>query len=462
MNRSQENLPAVAVQYAQDAGVGLSEATVRQISKIKQEPKWLLNFRLKALETFHQKELPSWVPKEASEIDFQQLRYYLAPGTTPHKSWETVPENIRRVFDKLGIPEQEQRFLAGVEAQFDSEMAYSNMRDELRQQGVLFVDSSTGLRDYESIFRPYFSQLIPVGDNKFSALNGAVFSGGSFIYVPKGVKLTRPLQAYFRINAERFGQFERTLIIADEGAQLTYLEGCTAPRFESTTLHAAVVELYALRGAKIHYITVQNWSNNVKNLVTKRARGDEDSEIAWIDCNIGSQLTMKYPAIVLAGKRARGQMTSISIASKGQEQDTGAKMIHLADETTSHIEAKSISFQNGITTYRGLVRAPETVHHCRNYSRCDGLLMTPESVSKTFPTFCCQGNAIQFEHEASISKISDDQLFYLQQRKIEPKTATALIVNGFLSDLLKQFPREYSVELRRLIELEAANEEGES
>lgn len=450
---TQANL-SVPFHHAQNAGFGLSEETVRFISSLKNEPEWLLNFRLNALKIFQKKAMPSWAPKLVEEINFDQIQYYLSHSTLPERRWDDVPQAIKETFERLGIPERERAFLAGVEAQFDSEMAYSNLQKDLESQGVIFANSTEGLLNHEAIFRPFFSRLVPAGDNKFSALNSAVFSGGSFIYIPKGLKLQRPLQAYFRINAERFGQFERTLIIADEDSEVVYLEGCTAPRFETATLHAAVVELYALKNAKIQYITVQNWSNNVFNLVTKRGRAEENAEIRWIDCNIGSRLTMKYPAIILAGERARGEMVSISVASASQNQDTGAKMIHLADSTSSNILSKSISIQDGIASYRGLVQMAKGRRNCQNFTQCDAMLIHSDSVTKTFPTIAIEGNLSKVQHEAAISKLSEEALFYLQQRGLPKQQAISLSVNGFLNDLLVQFPAEYGVELRRLLQLE--------
>lgn len=442
-------------QYAYDAGYGLSADTVRYISNIKGEDEWIQSFRLKALETFESKPLPThWATEDLNTIDFQKIRYYLAQGQKPSRSWEEVPDDIKATFERLGIPEQERKFLAGVEAQFDSEAAYSNMKKVLEKEGVIFVGSTEGLMEYPDIFRPYFSKVIPVGDNKFSALNSAVFSGGSFIYVPKGVKVKQPLQAYFRINAESFGQFERTLIIADEGSELTYMEGCTAPKFETTTLHSAVVELVALKGAKIQYITVQNWSNNVFNLVTKRGLAMENAQVRWIDCNIGSRLTMKYPGVVLKGRKARGEVLSIALANDGQHQDTGAKIIHAADETSSNIIAKSISIGTGRSSYRGLVHIPKQVKHCKNNTECDALLINSHSRTDTYPAITVHGTAKYTQHEASVSKINEEQLFYLQQRGLSEAAAMSLIVNGFVNDLIKEFPMEYSVELKRLIELE--------
>ena len=328
------------MEYAFDAGTGLSEDTIRYISSVKKEAPWILEFRLKALKKFFSMPMPThWATKDLENIDFQKIRYYLSQGQKPKRTWDEVPDDIKKTFERLGIPEQERKFLAGVEAQFDSEAAYSNIKEIVSKQGVIFVNSTEGLREHPELFKKFFGKVIPTGDNKFSALNSAVFSGGSFIYVPPGVKVAQPLQAYFRINAENFGQFERTLIIADEGSEVVYMEGCTAPKFSTSTLHSAVVELVALKGAKIQYITVQNWANNVFNLVTKRGIAHEDAEIKWIDCNIGSRLTMKYPGVVLKGERARGEVISIALANDGQHQDTGAKMIHAANNTTSNIVA---------------------------------------------------------------------------------------------------------------------------
>jgi Fe-S cluster assembly protein SufB len=441
--------------YAFDAGVGLSEKVVRYISEVKEEEPWLLDFRLKALTAFEGKPMPThWATKDLNNIDFDVIRYYLAKGQTPSRTWDEVPEDVKITFERLGIPEQERKFLAGVEAQFDSEAAYSRMDEDLEKKGVIFVGSTEGLKNHPEIFKKWFGKVIPTTDNKFSALNSAVFSGGSFIYIPPGVKLEQPLQAYFRINAENFGQFERTLIIADEGAELTYMEGCTAPKFETTTLHSAVVELVALKGAKIQYITVQNWSNNVFNLVTKRAMAHEEAEVRWIDCNIGSRLTMKYPSIILRGRKARGEVLSIALANDGQHQDTGAKMVHAADETTSNIIAKSISIGKGRSSYRGLVQIPGHLKKCRNNTECDALLINKESETDTYPAITVKGNDNSVQHEASVSKVSAEQIFYMQQRGMNKAEAMSLCVNGFVNDLIREFPMEYSVELKRLIDLE--------
>ena len=372
----------------------------------------------------------------------------------PKRSWDEVPDDIKETFERLGIPEQERAFLAGVEAQFDSEAAYSNVKDAVSEQGVIFVNSAEGLKEHEEVFRPWFGKVIPSSDNKFSALNSAVFSGGSFIYVPPGVKVTHPLQAYFRINSENFGQFERTLIIVDEGAELTYMEGCTAPKFETATLHSAVVELVAMKDAKLQYITVQNWSSNVFNLVTKRGIAHENAEVRWIDCNIGSRLTMKYPGVVMKGKGARGEVVSIALANDGQHQDTGAKMIHAADNTTSNVVSKSISVGEGRSTYRGQVHIPKHLKGCVNNTECDALLINSKSKTDTYPAISVKGNKHATQHEASVSQVSEEQIFYMQQRGLSEAEAMSLSVNGFVNDLVREFPMEYSVELKRLIDLE--------
>ena len=441
--------------YDFDAGTGLNERTVDYISSVKKEAAWLHDFRQGALKVFQSKPLPThWATRDLENINFDKIRYYLSQGQKPKRTWAEVPADIKATFERLGIPEQERKFLAGVEAQFDSEAAYSNIKEAVSKQGVIFMNSTEALREHPEIFRRFFGKVIPTGDNKFSALNSAVFSGGSFIYVPPGVKVSHPLQAYFRINAESFGQFERTLIIADEGAELTYMEGCTAPKFSTATLHSAVVELVALKGAKIQYITVQNWSSNVFNLVTKRGLAHEDAEIKWIDCNIGSRLTMKYPGVVLKGRKSRGEVISIALANDGQHQDTGAKMVHGADETTSTVVSKSISVGQGRATYRGVVHIPRHLRGCKNNTECDALLINTNSRTDTYPAITVRGDRHAVQHEASVSKVSAEQIFYMQQRGLTEGQAMSLSVNGFINDLARQFPMEYSVELKRLIDLE--------
>jgi Fe-S cluster assembly protein SufB len=441
--------------YAHDAGYGLNEGTVDYISNIKGEAEWIREFRHKALKVFFAKPMPThWASKDLENIIFNDIRYYLSKGQVPTRSWDEVPDDVKKTFERLGIPEKERKYLAGVEAQFDSEAAYSNVKEELTKEGVIFVNSTEGLREHPEIFRKWFGKVIPTGDNKFSALNSAVFSGGSFIYVPPGVKVKHPLQAYFRINAENFGQFERTLIIVDEGAEVTYMEGCTAPKFETATLHSAVVELVAMKDAKIQYITVQNWSNNVFNLVTKRGVAHENAEIRWIDCNIGSRLTMKYPGVIMKGRKARGEVISIALSNNGQHQDTGAKMIHAADETTSNIVAKSISVGTGQSTYRGQVHIPKHLKGCKNNTECDALLINSSSRTDTYPAITVRGNQHSTQHEASVSQVSEDQIFYMKQRGLSEGEAMSLSVNGFVNDLVREFPMEYSVELKRLIDME--------
>ena len=441
--------------YAHDAGYGINEGTVDYISNIKGEAEWIREFRHKALKVFFAKPMPThWASKDLENIIFNNIRYYLSKGQAPTRSWDEVPDDVKKTFERLGIPEKERKYLAGVEAQFDSEAAYSNVKEELTKEGVIFVNSTEGLREHPEIFRKWFGKVIPTGDNKFSALNSAVFSGGSFIYVPPGLKVKHPLQAYFRINAENFGQFERTLIIVDEGAEVTYMEGCTAPKFETATLHSAVVELVAMKDAKIQYITVQNWSNNVFNLVTKRGLAHENAEIRWIDCNIGSRLTMKYPGVIMKGRKARGEVISIALANNGQHQDTGAKMIHAADETTSNIVAKSISVGTGQSTYRGQVHIPRHLKGCKNNTECDALLINSSSRTDTYPAITVRGNQHSTQHEASVSQVSEDQIFYMKQRGLSEGEAMSLSVNGFVNDLVREFPMEYSVELKRLIDME--------
>ena len=438
-----------------DAGVGLNEGTVDYISDVKGEDDWIRNFRKRALKIFQDKPIPThWATKDLENIDFNKIRYYLAGDQRAKKSWDDVPDEVKETFERLGIPENERKFLAGVEAQFDSEAAYSNIKEAVAKDGVIFTGSTDGLMEHPEIFKKWFGKVIPTADNKYSALNSAVFSGGSFIYVPPGVKVSHPLQAYFRINAENFGQFERTLIIADEGSEVTYMEGCTAPKFDTATLHSAVVELVAMPGAKIEYITVQNWSSNVFNLVTKRAIAHENSVVKWIDCNIGSRLTMKYPGVILKGRKARGEVLSIALANDDQHQDTGAKMIHAADDTTSNVISKSISVGKGRSTYRGQVHIPKHLKGCKNNTECDALLINSDSRTDTYPAITVRGDQNYVQHEASVSKVSAEQIFYMQQRGLSEADAMSLSVNGFVNDLTRQFPMEYSVELKRLIELE--------
>lgn len=444
------------IPYSYDSGTGLSKQTINYISSVKNESVWLKDFRLKSLEIFYKKKLPIWwAPFCLINLNFKNFRFYLSESSNGKKSWSQVPEAVKKTFDRLGVPEQERKFLAGVEAQFDSEAVYSSLKKKLLKKGVIFLTSKDALIQHPKIFKKYFSKIIPVGDNKFSALNSAVFSGGSFIYIPDNVILEQPLQAYFRINSENFGQFERTLIISGKNSSLIYIEGCTAPTFNSVTLHSAVVELVALENSKIQYITIQNWSNNVFNLVTKRGIAYTNAEIRWIDCNIGSRLTMKYPSVILKGEFSRGEVLSIALASQNQHQDTGSKMIHLANNTTSNIISKSVNIGSGKTTYRGLVKLSSNLKSCKNNTECDALLINKLGRADTYPTIISNGglgNILQ--HEARVSKINDLQLFYIMQRNLSKVQATSLLINGFINNLIVEFPVEYSIELKRLIELE--------
>lgn len=442
-------------QYVFKSEKGLTEEIVRKISSMKNEPEWMLEFRLRSLKLFNERPMPTWGNSEMlSEIDFGNIHYYVRSSEKQGNDWDEVPEYIRETFDRLGIPEAEQKFLAGVTAQYESEVVYHSVREDLAKQGVIFTDMDTGLREHPEIVKKFFGTIIPPGDNKFSALNSAVWSGGSFVYVPKGVKVEIPLQAYFRINTENMGQFERTLIIADEGASVHYIEGCTAPTYSTDSLHSAVVELVAMEGAKIRYTTIQNWSNNVFNLVTKRAIAHANATVEWVDGNLGSKLTMKYPAVWLKGEGARGEILSIAWAGKGQHQDAGAKIIHLAPNTSSVVTSKSISKDGGRTSYRGLVKVLPGCHGVKSNVRCDALLMDAHSRSDTYPTMQIDEDSVRVEHEATVSKISDEQLFYLMSRGLSDEEARLMIVNGFIEEFTKELPMEYSVELNKLIQLE--------
>ena len=432
---------------------GLSEQIVREISAIKSEPRWMLDIRLKALEVFYKKPLPKW-GSDLSSIDFDQFTYYIKSSEKNSDSWSDVPEDIKNTFDRLGIPEAERKFLGGMGAQFESEMVYHHMQEELTSKGIIFCGMDTALREHPALVKKYFGSVVPMSDNKFAALNTAVWSGGSFIYVPKGVVIERPLQAYFRINAENMGQFERTLIIADEGSVVPYVEGCTAPIYSKGSLHAAVVELIALKGSRIRYTTIQNWSTNVYNLVTKRAFAHEDSYIEWIDGNLGSRLTMKYPAVYLFGKGSRAEIMSIAFAGKGQIQDAGGKVVHLAPNTSSTITNKSISKDGGRTIYRGLVRVAKGAVGSKTAVKCDALILDDRSSSETVPFMDINESRISMAHEATSGKISEEQLFYLMSRGIAEEEAMNMIVQGFVEPFTKLLPMEYAVELNRLISLE--------
>ena len=432
---------------------GLDEEIVKAISAQKDEPEWMTKFRLRALKAFQTKEMPNW-GADISSIDFDDIYYYAKPVFEQQRSWEDVPDDIRETFERIGIPEAERKFLAGVGAQYDSEVVYHNLQKNLEEKGVIFCDPETAVREYPELVRKYFGTIIPYSDNKFSALNSAVWSGGSFVYVPKGVKVDIPLQAYFRINSENFGQFERTLIIADEDSFVHYIEGCTAPVYTTDSLHSAVVEIVALPGSRVRYSTIQNWSGDIYNLVTKRAVAHENATVEWVDGNIGSKRTMKYPSIYLMGEGAHGEVLSIAFAGKGQEQDTGGKAIHAANNTSSVITSKSISKDGGISSYRGLIKVAEGLENIRSRVVCDALIIDPESRSNTYPYMEIESDDVSMEHEARVSRISEEQLFYLMSRGMNEDEASKMIVNGFLDPLIKQLPMEYAVELNRLIELE--------
>lgn len=432
---------------------GLSREVVESISRMKDEPQWMLDFRIRSYETFMKKPMPTW-GADLSSIDFQNIYYYAKASEKTEKDWDDVPEDVKNTFDKLGIPEAEKKFLAGVGAQYESEVVYHNLREDLQKQGVLFLDTDSALKEHPELFKKYFGKIIPPEDNKFSALNSAVWSGGSFIYVPPGVKVDMPLQAYFRINAENIGQFERTLIIVDEGAEVHYIEGCTAPVYSSESLHSAVVELVAHKDAKLRYTTIQNWSNDVYNLVTKRAYAYEGATVEWIDGNIGSKITMKYPGVYLLGERAYGETLSIAFAGRGQHQDTGAKMVHLAPNTTSKITSKSVSRLDGRSTYRGLLNVAKGASNVKSTVRCDALLLDDTSKTDTYPYMEINQEDATITHEATVGKIGDEQIFYLMTRGFSEEDALSLIVNGFMEPFTKELPMEYAVELNRLIKLE--------
>ena len=433
---------------------GLNEDVVRNISALKNEPEWMLDLRLKGLRLFRRKPMPTW-GADLDTIDFENIKYFVRSSEKQATSWEDLPEDIKNTYDKLGIPEAEkQRLVAGVAAQYESEVVYHSIREDLEKQGVLFLDTDTALREHPEIFKEYFTTIIPVGDNKFSALNSAVWSGGSFIYVPQGVHVDIPLQAYFRINTENMGQFERTLIIADEGSYVHYVEGCTAPIYSSDSLHSAVVEIVVKKNARVRYTTIQNWSNNVYNLVTKRATCEEGATMEWVDGNIGSKITMKYPAVYLMGEHARGETLSIAFAGEGQHQDAGAKMVHCAPHTSSSILSKSVARGGGRTSYRGLLQVMEGAYGSASTVKCDALLVDQISRSDTYPYVDVREDDVTLGHEATVSKLSDDQLFYFMSRGMEEDEAMAMIVRGFVEPIAKELPMEYALELNRLIELQ--------
>ena len=441
-----------------DAGAnakrGLTEDVVRDISQKKNEPAWMLETRLKALAMFEKKPLPNW-GAYLGGIDFDNIKYFVRSTEKQATSWEELPDDIKNTYDRLGIPEAEKkRLIAGVAAQYESEVVYHQIREDLEKEGVIFLDTDTALKQHEDVFKEYFGSVIPSGDNKFSALNTAVWSGGSFIYVPKGVKVDIPLQAYFRINTENMGQFERTLIIVDEGAYVHYVEGCTAPVYSSDSLHSAVVEIIVKKNARCRYTTIQNWSNNVYNLVTKRAVAQQGATMEWIDGNIGSKVTMKYPAVWLVGEHAKGETMSVAFAGEGQHQDAGAKMVHAAPNTSSTIISKSVARGGGRTSYRGLIQVNEGSYNAKTTVKCDALLIDDISRSDTYPYIDCREDDVSMGHEATVSRISEDQLFYLMQRGLNEDEAAAMIVRGFVEPIARELPMEYAIELNRLIELQ--------
>jgi Fe-S cluster assembly protein SufB len=431
---------------------GIDEEIVAQISEMKDEPGWMRDFRLDAFKIFESKPMPKWGGKIG--LDFQDIYYYLKPTEGQGKTWDDVPDEIKETFEKLGIPEAERKYLAGVKAQFESEVVYGSLEEDLAKQGVIFTDTDTAVREHSDLLKEYFGQIIPSTDNKFAALNSAVWSGGSFIYIPPGVKIEFPLQAYFRINAEQMGQFERTLIIVDEGAEVHYVEGCTAPMYSSESLHSAVVEIVVKKNARCRYTTIQNWANNIYNLVTKRAMAYENSLMEWIDGNLGSGLTMKYPAVYMMEPGARGEILSIAFASQGQHQDAGAKVVHCAPNTKSRIISKSISKNGGRSSYRGLCKVEEGAVGSKSNVVCDALILDSKSRSDTYPYIEVEEQDVQIEHEASVSRIGEEQLFYLMSRGLTEAEASSMIVSGFIEPLIKELPMEYAIEMNRLIELQ--------
>jgi Fe-S cluster assembly protein SufB len=441
-----------AEHYVFKARKGLNEEVVREISAMKNEPEWMLDFRLRSLGIFHSKPTPHWGGNIG--IDFQDIYYYIKPTDHQGRSWDDVPDDIKRTFDKLGIPEAEKKYLAGVKAQYESEVVYGSLKEDLSKQGVVFTDTDSAIRKYPELIHEYFGTIIPPEDNKFAALNSAVWSGGSFIYVPPGVHIAFPLQAYFRINAANMGQFERTLIIVDEGASCHYVEGCTAPMYSTESLHSAVVEVVARRGARVRYTTIQNWANNIYNLVTKRAVAYQDSLVEWVDGNLGSRLTMKYPSVYLKEPGARAEILSVAFASAGQHQDAGAKVVHCAPHTSSRIVSKSISKNGGRASYRGLVKIEKGAKKSKSNVVCDALILDPRSRSDTYPYIEIEEQDVSVGHEASVSRIGEEQLFYLTSRGLTEPEASTMIVSGFIEPLVKELPMEYAVEMNRLIRLQ--------
>jgi len=438
---------------------GLDEEVIRQISAFKEEPEWMLEFRLKAYRHFLERPMPSWGPN-LSGLNLDEIYFYVRPEEIDQKSWDDVPETIKNTFDRLGLPEAEQKYLAGVGAQYDSEMVYHNINEHLEKQGVVFLSIENGLKQYPDLFREHFSTVVPIQDNKFSALNSAVWSGGSFVYVPKGVKVDLPLQAYFRLNNASLGQFERTLIIADEGSQVHYVEGCTAPTYTTESYHSGVIEIVVKKNARVRYTTIQNWSTNVYNLVTQRASVFENGTMEWVDANLGAKVTMKYPSCYLRGEGAHGEMLSVAFAGPGQVQDAGSKMVHFASNTSSKITSKSISRANGQASYRGLVKVARDLKDVRSNVVCDALLLDPESRTDTWPTIDSGSNDVNIGHEASVSKVGEEQLFYLTSRGLSEEEATTMIVSGFIEPLVKELPMEYAVEMNKLIQLQMVGSVG--
>ena len=438
---------------------GLDEEVIRQISAFKEEPAWMLEFRVKAYRHFLERPMPSWGP-DLSGLNLDEIYFYVRPEEIDQKSWDDVPETIKNTFDRLGLPEAEQKYLAGVGAQYDSEMVYHNINEHLEKQGVIFLSIENGLKQYPDLFKEYFSTVVPIQDNKFSALNSAVWSGGSFVYVPKGVKVDLPLQAYFRLNNASIGQFERTLIIADEGSQVHYVEGCTAPTYTTESYHSGVIEIVVKKDARVRYSTIQNWSTNVYNLVTQRASVFENGTMEWVDANLGSKVTMKYPSCYLRGEGAHGEMLSVAFAGPGQIQDAGSKMVHFASNTSSKITSKSISRGNGQASYRGLVKVARDLKNVRSNVVCDALLLDPESRTDTWPTIDTGSNNVSIGHEASVSKVGEEQLYYLTSRGLSEEEATTMIVSGFIEPLVKELPMEYAVEMNKLIQLQMVGSVG--
>ena len=434
-------------------GKGLTPMIIKEISQIKDEPRWMLDYRLESYKIFLEKNDLTW-GADLSELNYDDIKYYVSHSDKSETNWEDVPEDIKNTFDKLGIPEAEQKFLAGAGGQYDSEVVYHDMKKELTNKGVIFSDPETALKEHPDIFKEYFGTVIPSLDNKFSALNSAVWSGGSFIYVPPGVKINYPLQAYFRINTENMGQFERTLIIADEDSQIHYVEGCTAPTYTSASLHSAVVEIICKKNSRVRYSTIQNWSGNVYNLVTKRAIAEEGAVMEWVDGNLGSKVTMKYPSVYLNGENAHGEVLSVAFAGNGQHQDAGGKIVHNAPNTTSKIVSKSISKNGGRSSYRGLVKIGKNAENSKSNVICDALLLDKDSQSDTYPYIEINNDQVNIEHEATVSKIGEEQLFYLMSRGVSEQEASAMIVNGFIEPLVKELPMEYAVELNKLIQLQ--------